>query len=150
MKWDRSEFREDVALGMSTAGLPELYHLYEAIYDGDTDAVKYHLAVAGTSHLIWFDAWLIHNAYDIMVKGGRNVMPFHRTMQGTSAMRGIIGKTLAAPLGIPGMVLYGVYKAGTSEQVKASRSHAAKHSYAPSRYRYAASKGAWKKTLRDN
>ena len=138
-------FEEDVAIGMSTAGLPELYHLAEAIHERDMAAIQYHLAVAGTSHLIWLDAWLLNTAYDKLVKGGKNVMSFHRAMQGTSAMRGLIGRTLAVPFGIPATVIHGAYQAGTSSHVVSAREHAAKHGYSVSPYRYAASKGAWKK-----
>ena len=46
-EWELSEFDKDVATGMVSFGIPEMYHLYEAIYYGDEEALAYHLKVTG-------------------------------------------------------------------------------------------------------
>jgi hypothetical protein len=86
-------FAFDVGTGMPTLGIPEMYHIAEAIYDGDEDAIKYHLAVAGTVHSLWYGGYQMAKYWE-MIRHGRSIMPFHTAMSHKGALMGQIGKAV--------------------------------------------------------
>jgi hypothetical protein len=146
---DDPEFQDmyvDYAKGLLTGGIISGYKSLHAAARGDWDEVAYwtrvELAVLGTQ----YTAIQFLN----MIQGPKYAMSFHRAHASMGPARGIIARAIAVPLALPGTVFYGAYKAGTSPHVKAAQAHASKHGYTPSRYRYAASRGAWKKSLRDS
>ncbi len=74
-----TRFAYDVASGMPTFGIPEMYHIAEAMYEGDTDALKYHLSVAGTVHALWYGGYQMAKAWEFY-RHGRSMMSFHTAM----------------------------------------------------------------------
>jgi hypothetical protein len=92
---------EDVALGMVSFGIPELYHIFEAIYHGDEEALAYHLKVAGIVHGLWFTGYKLVQAWELF-RHGRTAMSFHHAMQGKGALMGQFARSfLVSPAAIP-------------------------------------------------
>ncbi len=106
MNYLSEEFMEDVALGMVSAGLPEAYHISKAIYERDTEALAYHLKVAGTVHGTWYTGYRLAILWDLYRHGGKNVISFHKAMQGVNALRGMVAT--APSIAIPALVVGGV------------------------------------------
>ncbi len=118
MNYPSEEFMEDVALGMVSAGLPEAYHITKAIYERDTEALAYHLKVAGTVHGTWYTAYRLNLLWDLYRHGGKNIISFHKAMQGVNALRGMTASAVA----IPALVLTGAYYAGKAAEEHGTRS----------------------------
>ena len=91
-----SEFEKDVALGMVSFGIPELYHMYEAIYYGDEEALAYHLKVAGMVHGLWYTGYKLASMWELY-RHGRTIMPFHEALSGKGTLMGRAIK-LSAPV----------------------------------------------------
>ncbi len=116
MNYPSEEFMEDVAMGMVSAGLPEAYHISEAIYDRDTEALAYHLKVAGTVHGTWYTGYRLVMLWDLYRHGGKNIMNFHKAMQGVNALRGITLSAVSSLVVFTG-VHYGLkYWLGETDQ----------------------------------
>ncbi len=85
---------EDIALGMVSFGIPELYHIFEAIYYDDEEALMYHLKIAGIVHGLWFTGYKLVQAWE-WFRHGRDVMSFHQAMQGKGALIGQFARATA-------------------------------------------------------
>lgn len=81
-----SEFAWDVATGMPTLGIPEAYHIAEAIYYDDKEALAYHLKVMATVHGIWYTGYQLAKMYEMVVKGRVLGMSFHTAMSHKGAL----------------------------------------------------------------
>jgi hypothetical protein len=93
-EWELSEFDKDVSTGMVSFGIPEMYHIYEAIYYGDEEALAYHLKVAGVVHGTWYSAYQLGKMWELY-RHGRGMLSFHEAMAGKGqALRA--GASLAA------------------------------------------------------
>lgn len=79
--WEFSEFEKDVATGMVSFGIPEMYHMYEVIYYGDEEALAYHLKVAGIVHGTWYSAYQLGKMWELY-RHGRGILSFHEIMAG--------------------------------------------------------------------
>ncbi len=91
-EWER--LGEDVALGMISFGIPELYYIFKAIYDGDEEALAHHLKVAGIVHGIWYTGYQLASAWEYY-RHGRDIMSFHAAMQGKGALAGQFVRAIA-------------------------------------------------------
>ncbi len=85
---------EDIALGMVSFGIPELYHIYEAIYYDDEEALAYHLKIAGIVHGLWFAGYKLAQAWE-WFRHSRTIMPFHQALQGKGALIGQFARATA-------------------------------------------------------
>ncbi len=88
--------REDLALGMVSFGIPELFHIYEAIYYGDEEALAYHLKVAGIVHGTWYSGYQLARMWEFY-RHGRAIMPFHTAMSGKGTLLGRSMRAASAP-----------------------------------------------------
>lgn len=103
---DVQEFGTDVALAAMALGLPDAYHLYDAIERGDTQDIVYYCGVIMFTHAAYSTIWQQIKMYDILVHGGKNIrgLSFHKVMQGkgTLVFQGVKAASRAvAPVAIP-------------------------------------------------
>ena len=104
-----STFAYDVGTGMPALGIPEMYHISEAIYEDDMDALKYHMQVAGTVHSLWYGGYQMAKYWELL-RHGRSMMPFHTAMSHKGVLIGQIGKAVA-PAAVGAAVLGGTIHA---------------------------------------
>ena len=88
----------DLAGGAFLFGLPDFFHMVEALHDGDTRSAMYYAHVVGSTHALWYFAYRLVSAWDIYRHGGKNLMSFHKIMQGKGALA---GQALRSPAMLP-------------------------------------------------
>ena len=103
---DVQEFGTDVALAAMALGLPDAYHLYDAVERGDTQDIVYYCGVIIFTHAAYASIWQQIKMYDMFVHGGKNVrgLSFHKVMRGKSALlmqAAKAGVRTVAPVAIP-------------------------------------------------
>ena len=99
---ERIQFISDILTGVLTLGIPEAYLMAEAIYYGDEEQFWYSVKVTAAIHGMFYLAWQVNVLWDIFRHGGKNLMSFHKVMQGFSALRGMFWK--ATVLSTPGVM----------------------------------------------
>ncbi len=99
---ERIQYVADVFTGVFTLGIPEAYHMAEAIYYGDEEQFWYSVKVTATIHSMFYLAYNTVMLWDIFRHGGKNFMSFHKVMQGFSVLRSMFWK--AALLSTPGVM----------------------------------------------
>jgi hypothetical protein len=75
-----------------------MFNIVEALYNGDNRRAAYYGHVLGSTHLLWYTAYRLVSAYDIWRHGGKNLMSFHKIMQGRGAL---LGEVLKSPAMLP-------------------------------------------------
>lgn len=93
---ERIEFLGNVIAGALTLGIPEAYLMAEAIITGNEEQFWSSLRVTAVLHGMWFTAHQTVVLWDIFRHGGKNVMSFHRAMQGLGVLRSMLLRTIAS------------------------------------------------------
>lgn len=99
---ERIQFVADMLSGVFTLGIPEAYLMAEAIYYGDEEQFWYSARVTASIHGFLYFGYRIVMLWDIFRHGGKNVMSFHKMMQGFGALRGMFWR--ATLLSTPGVM----------------------------------------------
>ncbi len=104
------EFGKDYAFGMASFGIPEMYHMAKALYEGDEEALMYSLKLSFAVHGTWYSAWQLNRMWDFYRHGGKNIQSFHKSMQGVNVARGMAWRA-SAPTLVAGAVIGGTIHA---------------------------------------
>lgn len=105
------QYLYDVGTGVMLFGIPDVYHLTRAAYEGDMDSFAYYSAVAAGVHGTWYAAYRGVRAYDIARHGGKNIagMSYHSAIQGKGPLATLAVRTILLPMTYG----YAAYNVGT-------------------------------------